>query len=77
MNLNKLSSLVALVAGSLRPNLASVRADAPPAVVELMRRCWAAEPRERPAIAEVARALEAVRSHISHVAMKPPGQPGR
>lgn len=48
-----------LVSGVLRPDMAAVRPDAPHAVVALVQRCWAADPQERPAIAEVARSLEA------------------
>jgi hypothetical protein len=54
-----------LVSGKLRPDLAAVRADAPPAVVELVRRCWAAEPRDRPEMAEVVLALEAAASALA------------
>ena len=51
--------MMELVSGALRPDLAAVRADAPPAVVSLVQRCWAAEPRDRPEITEVVHALEA------------------
>ena len=52
--------LMAIASGALRPDLAAVRPDAPPSVVALMQRCWAADPRERPEMAEVAATLKAV-----------------
>ena len=49
----------ALVRGSLRPDLAAVRADCPPALVALLRRCWDSDAACRPpmaaVVAEVAR----------------------
>lgn len=54
-----------LVSGALRPDLAAVRADTPPAVVELVRRCWAAEPRDRPEMSEIVRALEAATAALA------------
>ena len=49
----------ALVRGSLRPDLAAVRADCPPALVALLRRCWDSDAARRPpmaaVVAEVAR----------------------
>jgi hypothetical protein len=59
-DINTLKNMFAIVSGKLRPDLAAVRADAPPAVVELVRRSWAPDPRERPPIAEVALTLEAI-----------------
>ena len=59
VDVTSLRNMTAIVIGKLRPDLAAVRADAPPAVVALMQRCWAAEPRERPTMAEVADTLEA------------------
>jgi hypothetical protein len=50
--------LMAIAAGTLRPDLAAVRPDAPPSIVFLMQRCWAADPRERPEMAEVVSVLE-------------------
>jgi hypothetical protein len=48
-----------LVSGELRPDISALRPDAPHAVVALIQRCWAADPHERPAIVDVAHALEA------------------
>jgi len=50
--------MMAIAAGALRPDLTVVRPDAPPAIVELMQRCWAADPRKRPDMAEVVAVLE-------------------
>ena len=52
--------MMAIVSGALRPDLAAVRPDAPPSIVALMRRCWAADPRGRPEMTEVAAMIGAV-----------------
>lgn len=43
----------ALISGKLRPDLAAVRDDCPPALTALLQRCWDSEPRKRPAMAAV------------------------
>ena len=60
LDINSLKNMTKLVMGTLRPDLAAVRPDAPPAVLELVKRCWGPEPRERPPIREVAETLGAV-----------------
>jgi hypothetical protein len=60
VDLNKLRSKNDLVAGSLRPDLSAMRADAPAALVDLMRRAWASEPRSRPVITDVVAQIQAI-----------------
>lgn len=53
------SNMLAIVTGKLRPDLTALRPDAPPAIVALVQCAWAAEPSERPSMAEVVRAVAA------------------
>ena len=63
-----LENRLRIVEGTLRPDLAAVRLDAPPAVVLLMQRCWAAEPSKRPDMADVVHMLAATLDdfHAAH-----------
>jgi serine/threonine protein kinase len=59
VDLTKLRNLNAIVTGKLRPDLTVLRPDAPTSIVEIMKRAWDAEPRDRPLIGEVLETLDA------------------
>ncbi len=48
------------VAGERPTDSSDIRADAPPALVDLMRRAWAQDPADRPTAAEMVVSLEAI-----------------
>jgi serine/threonine protein kinase len=62
IDLNKLKNLSAIVSGKLRPDLSALRADAPSSIVEMMKRAWDPEPRDRPLIGEILETLESALS---------------
>jgi ELWxxDGT repeat protein len=62
IDLNKLKNLSAIVNGKLRPDLSVLRADAPSSIVEMMKRAWDPEPRDRPQIGEILETLESALS---------------
>jgi hypothetical protein len=59
VDLTKLRNINAIVTGKLRPDLSLLRPDAPSSIVEIMKRAWDAEPRDRPLINEVLETLDA------------------
>ena len=59
VDIGALRHMMKIVTGALRPDMAALRPDAPPAVVSLMQRCWAPEPRDRPSMEEAAQLLAA------------------
>jgi serine/threonine protein kinase len=58
-DLTKLRNLTAIVTGKMRPDLSVLRPDAPPSIVEVMKRAWDPEPRDRPLIGEILEVLDA------------------
>jgi DNA-binding beta-propeller fold protein YncE len=62
IDLNKLKNLSSIVNGKLRPDLSALRADAPSSIVEMMKRAWDPEPRDRPLIGEILETLESALS---------------
>jgi serine/threonine protein kinase/sugar lactone lactonase YvrE len=58
-DLTKLRNLTAIVTGKMRPDLSVLRPDAPPSIVEVMKRAWDPEPRDRPVIGEILEVLDA------------------
>ncbi|KAI8470520.1 MAG: kinase-like domain-containing protein [Monoraphidium minutum] len=67
------AALPAAVAAGLRPQFPR---GAPAGLAALAARCWAADPRDRPAMAEVAAALEALHSELAPRAPPPPAGAG-
>jgi serine/threonine protein kinase/sugar lactone lactonase YvrE len=59
VDLTKLRNINAIVTGKLRPDLSLLRPDAPSSIVDIMKRAWDAEPRDRPLINEVLETLDA------------------
>jgi len=63
-DLTKLRNLTAIVTGKMRPDLSALRPDAPPSIVEVMKRAWDPEPRDRPLIGEILEVLDAAISSL-------------
>ena len=50
---------------SRRPALSQIRPDAPAALVELMQKCWADDPRDRPTFPDICERIAAIRASAS------------
>jgi len=66
-DLSKMSTLAAIATGEIRPDPSVVRADAPPSIVEIMKRAWDPEPRDRPQISDILNVFDAAMSSFDDV----------
>jgi pole hole protein len=65
VNLMKISTLTAVVNGTVRPDVSALRSDTPPRLQALIQRTWDSVPHKRPLASEVVAELQSIASSVA------------